>query len=91
MDDLTFRIIFLSIGCVIAIVFNLSVLRKTGFVDTPLDGWFGKLVKAKPEDKEERLEAYRRQARRNFWVIGLLLLLLLRDIFTWLTSGNASP
>ena len=86
MSNLEIQIIGGGVVCLIAIIFNLYILRHPDVVDKPLEGWWGKTVGATQEGKEDRLEAYRRQARRNFWIIALILLFLLRNIYLWLTS-----
>lgn len=67
MQESISRIIFLSVWLAIGIAFNYRVYKTPNFVDKPLDGWWGQMTNSKPEDKEKRLEAYRRMAKRNFF------------------------
>lgn len=82
MDSLIGRIIFLIIFLFIGVVFNYRVLKKPGFVDTPLDSPLAKSLKVTPSDKHERLKRYQQYARRNFIVLIILLLFLLNDLWT---------
>lgn len=82
MDDLIVRILVLSAACLIGTGFNLYVYRHPEFVDSPLEGWLGKFVKPEHENKADRLKIYQRYARRNFIVMGILFLLLIKDLIT---------
>jgi len=70
--------------CLIVGVFNYHVYRNPEFVNKPLDGWFGRLTKKTPEEKEKSLKLYRGYAKRNFLILILLLFVLANEILTLL-------
>lgn len=82
MDPLILRIILLGIALLLGVAFNYRILKDPSFVDTPLDSPFMKRLPITPSDKQERLKRYQQYARRNFIVLAILLLFLLKDLWT---------
>jgi hypothetical protein len=68
--------------CLVGGGFNYYILHHPEFVEKWQNAWFRELTKASAEAKPERLKAYRRQAKRNFLIIGLLLVWLVMDVIT---------
>lgn len=80
-NELLERIAFLTLWILLAGGGSIYFYRHPELIDKPNDGWFGKLTRNPPEEREER---YRMIRKRLLWNIPIVLIttaILVRDLY----------